>query len=327
MNKKNDIGQVEIFKSERGPQIEVRLDDETVWLSQRQMAEVFDRDSDTVGLHLKNIYKTNELSKESTTEQFSVVQKEGGRQVRRSKLFYNLDAIISVGYRVNSKRGTQFRIWATNTLKQHLVQGYTVNEKRLGELQKTIKLLKRAADSKDLTSDEAQGLFSVLSDYSHALNILDDYDYQRLNAEENGVKATYIITYTEACEAIDHLREKFGGTPLFGKQKDNSFESSISTVNQTFGGKELYSTLEEKAAHLLYFVTKNHSFVDGNKRIAAWLFIWYLKNNNALYSNTGNKRIADNALVALTLMIAQSDPEEMETMIKVVVNLIDSTNQ
>lgn len=263
---KKDIQQIEIYKSKGGPQIDVRLQDETVWLNQYQMEELFETNRTSVLRHIGNIYKTNELSAKATCAKIAQVQKEGGRKVTRQINYYNLDVIIAVGYRVNSKRGTQFRIWATNVLKQHLVKGYTVNEKRLSELQQTIKLLHRATESTELSSDEAKGLLAVLSDYSQALDILDDYDHQRLKTSDANTNVTYTITYNDASKAIEQLKQKFGGSSLFGKKKDDSFQSSIATINQTFDGNELYTSIEEKAAHLLYFVTKNHSFVDGNKR-------------------------------------------------------------
>ncbi len=320
-------GEIVIFESKDGSaQISVKLEKETIWLSQKQMAELFEKDSDTVSLHLKNIYESGELEEKSTTEEYSVVQKEGKREVRRNVRFYNLDAIISVGYRVNSKRGTQFRIWATKILKEHLIKGYSVNEHRLLELKQTIQLLKRTSQGRSLEDDETKGLFSVLSDFTLALDILDDYDHQRLTLDKTQEEVLYVIHYEEAIEAVHMLRKKFGGSSLFGNEKDDSFKSSIATISQTFDGKDLYKSVEEKAANLLYFVVKNHSFSDGNKRIAAWLFIWYLEKNKILYRSDGSKRIENNALVALTLMIAESKPEEKELMVKVVINLINSRN-
>lgn len=302
--------------------VQVKLDKGTVWLSQKEIAILFDKDSDTIGLHLQNIYKTEELTKSSTTEKSSVVQKEGNREVRRTINFYNLDAIISVGYRVNSKKGTQFRIWATNQLKEHLIKGYSINEKRLKQLQQTIQLVKRAS-LQVTNTDEARGLMEVLSDYSRALDILDDYDHQKLSKKTTDKAATFSIDYAEAIKAIEQLREKFGGSILFGNEKDQSFKSSIAVIDQTFDGKELYPSLEEKAANLLYLVVKNHSFTDGNKRIAAWLFVWYLAKNNFLYNEDNSNKIENNTLVALTLMIAESNPAEKETIINVVMNLMN----
>jgi len=325
---------IQIYRLDNGEtEIEVKLDQDTIWLSQKQIAELFDKDSDTIGLHLKNIYSTGELEDFSTTEDYSVVQKEGTRNVRRKIKHYNLDAIISVGYRVNSIRGTQFRIWANKILKEYLIQGYSINERalkrqneKLSELQKTIKILSSAIQSKELTSDESKGLLSIISDYSYALDILDKYDYQSLSINNTSVKEIYRITYTEAIDQINLVRKAYGNSELFGREKDESFKSSISTIYQTFDGEDLYPSIEEKAAHLLYFVTKNHSFTDGNKRIAAFMFLYFLSKNGILYDSYGNKRIADNTLVALTLMIAVSKQEEMDVMIKVIVNLINTRN-
>lgn len=322
------LNDIVIFQSEDGStHLTIKLEKETIWLSQKQMSELFEKDNDTIGLHLKNIYNSGELAEERTTEDYSVVQTEGKRRVKRKVKFYNLDAIISVGYRVNSKRGTQFRIWATNVLKEHLIRGYSVNQNRLKELKQTIQILTRASQTKELENEEAQGLFSVLSDFALALDILDDYDHQRLTHDKTHENVIYEIQYKEAILAVRALKEKFGGSGLFGNEKDESFKSSIAAINQTFDGKDLYKSVEEKAANLLYFVVKNHSFSDGNKRIAAWLFIWYLEKNKLLYRGDGTKRIADNALVALTLMIAESKPEEKDLMIKVVINLINTRNE
>ena len=323
--------QVEIYKSpDNKIQLQVNLEKDTVWLSQKQMAELFDKDPDTIGLHLKNIYGEEELSEKSTTEVFSVVQKEGKRSVSRKIKYYNLDAIISVGYRVNSKRGTQFRQWATQRLKDYLVKGYAINKKRLQEekqhyheLKKAVGLLERVAKTKDLSNNEAQGLLKVLGDFTIALDILDQYDHQQLKIGKSKTKESFRISYKEATKAIKSLKEKFGGSALFGKEKDESFKSSLSAIYQTFDRKEVYPTIEEKAAHLLYFVVKNHSFTDGNKRIAAFLFVWFLERNNLLYFG-GKKVIDDNALVALTLMVAESNPDDKPMMIKVIVNLINN---
>lgn len=313
--------------------VEVRLRDETVWLSQAQMAALFNKDSDTIGLHLKNIYQSGELIEQATTEESSVVRQEGGRQVKRNIKVYNLDAIISVGYRVNSKKGTQFRIWASRVLKQFLVQGYALNEQKLQEQQQKLADLKQAIalssrlfQQKDLTVSESQGILSILEKYSHALTVLDDYDHQRLQVTGIQQAGQRRISYDEAIQQIRLWRkqEKLGG--LFGNEKDDSFKSSLETIYQTFGGKELYPSIEEKAANLLYFIVKNHSFSDGNKRIAAALFVWFLARHDYLLNANGEKRIADNALVAFTLLIAESKPEEKDTMVKVIINLINGNN-
>ena len=322
--------QIEIYQTKDGlTEISVQLQENTIWLSQKQMALLFEKDSDTIGLHLKNIYKTEELLENATTEYFSAVQKEGKRQVKRNIRYYNLDAIISVGYRVNSKRGTQFRIWANKILKDYLVNGYAINEKRLQEkveqfeeLKKIVHLQEKVISEYQLDTDEAKGLIKVINDYTLALEMLDDYDFQRLQIPKKGADELFKIYYAEAREAINQLGKQTHFEGLFGREKDDSFKGSIENIYQTFDGIDLYPTIEEKAAHLLYFVVKNHSFSDGNKRIAAFLFIWFLERNNLLYTKYGLKRIADNTIVALTLMIAESHPEDKDMMIKVVVNII-----
>lgn len=244
---------------------------------------------------------------------------------------YDLDAIISVGYRVKSKRGVAFRIWARKILKEYLIKGYAVNERirkeQIGELRQLVGMLGRTIQNQPLIStDETNALFEVVTDYTYALDTLDNYDYERLSIEKTTKEEPFHATYENAMEAIDGLRVKFGGSALFGNEKDDSFKSSIGQIYQTFGGEELYPSVEEKAAMLLYLVTKNHSFSDGNKRIAATLFLWFLNNNHVLYRADGSKRIADNTLVALTLMIAESRTEEKDVMVKVVVNLINQRN-
>ena len=325
------MNEIEIYKSpDNKIELQVNLENETVWLSQKQMAELFNKDSDTIGLHLKNIYSEQELIEKSTTEFFSVVQTEGKRKVTRNIKYFNLDAIISVGYRVNSKRGTQFRQWATERLKDYLVKGYAINKKRLAEaenrfseLKQAIHLFDKVAKAKEISGSEAQGILKVLSDFTIALDILDQYDHQTLKIKISQSKEVFRISYQEALKAVEGLKKKFGGSALFGNEKDKSFEGSLNGIYQTFDGKDLYPSVEEKAAHLLYFVVKNHSFTDGNKRIAAFLFVWFLDRNNLLYQQ-GSKIIDDNALVALTLLIAESNPNDMNMMIKVIVNLINS---
>lgn len=326
--------EVKIFELEDGmTEVQVKFDNETVWLSQKQMAQLFEKDSDTISLHLKNIFKSGELDEYSTAEESSVVQLEGKRKVRRKIKLYNLDAIISVGYRVNSKRGVQFRIWATKILKEYLIKGYSINEKllikqnrQLKELQESVKILRNIIDSKTLSTDESTGLLKIISDYAYALDVLDKYDYQNLEITNTSGKEAYQLTYEEAMSKIRLAKRTYGKSELFGHEKDKSFQSSIGTIYQTFGGVDLYPSIEEKAANLLYFITKNHSFSDGNKRIAAFLFLYFLDRNRILFDLYGNKRIADNTLVALTLMIAVSKPAEKDTMIKVIVNLINKNN-
>ncbi|CAK0749813.1 death on curing protein [Gammaproteobacteria bacterium] len=314
-------------------QVAVQLRAETIWLSQAQMATLFDKDSDTIGLHLKNIYQSGELDESATTEKSSVVQQEGKRQVKRNINVYNLDAIISVGYRVNSKKGTQFRIWANNILKQYLIQGYALNEEKLKAQQDKLKDLKRALSlsarliqQKDLSNDETRGIFTILENYSHALMVLDNYDHQRLIIESTQDSDYPKIDYEDAIKQIKLWKAKENLSELFGNEKDDSFKSSLATIYQTFAGSELYPSIEEKAANLLYFIVKNHSFSDGNKRIAAAVFVWFLERHNYLYNTDGEKRIADNALVAFTLLIAESKPEEKETIVKVIINLINGKN-
>ncbi len=320
--------QILIYKGEDGnSEFQVKLVDSTIWLSQKQMSELFDKDSDTIGLHLKNIYKSGELEQDSTTEKYSVVRQEGKRDVKRKIKFYNLDAIISVGYRVNSIKGTQFRIWATKVLKEHIEKGYSINEKRLSSLKQSVKLIEAATNSDELSTDETKQIIRVLSDYALGLDILDGYDHQNLEISQINPNTSYRINYADAKYAIEQLRIKFGGGNLFGNEKDDSFKSSISTIDQTFDNVELYPSIEEKAANLLYFVVKNHSFTDGNKRIAAWLFVWYLNKNKHLYSVNGQRKIANNALATLTLMIALSKPEEKDLMTRVIINSINKPNE
>lgn len=326
--------EIKIYQTDDGQtKIDVKFDKETVWLTQKQMAQLFDKDSDTIGLHLKNIYQSGELEGLSTTEESSVVQQEGKRRVNRKIKLYNLDAIISVGYKVNSKRGIQFRIWASKLIKEYLLKGFVVDNKRLiqqnsqlKELQTSVKILADSMKYKQLTNDESIGLLRIISDYAYALDILDQYDYQSLEIKNTSGKELYQLTYDEAITQIKLVKKFHGNSDLFGHEKDQSFQSSLSTIYQTFDGVDLYPSIEEKAANLLYFITKNHSFSDGNKRIAAFLFLLFLERNGVLFNDDGNKRIADNTLVALTLMIAVSRPEEKDTMIKVIVNLINKNN-
>ena len=327
-----DDNKIVIYQTEDGQtQIDVRLENETVWLTQAQMVDLFQTTKQNVSLHVGNVFKEGELEQEATVKEYLTVQKEGKRDVTRQVKYYNLDVIISVGYRVKSKRGTAFRIWARKVLKDYLVKGYAVNERirkeQIGELRQLVGMLGRTIQSQPvLSTDESNALFEVVTDYTYALDTLDNYDYQRLTIQETTQEEPFHATYENAMKEINRLREKFGGSVLFGNEKDDSFKSSIGQIYQTFGGKELYPSVEEKAAMLLYLVTKNHSFSDGNKRIAATLFLWFLNNNRILYHADGSKRIPDNTLVALTLMIAESRTEEKDVMVKVVVNLINRNN-
>jgi len=324
--------QIVIYQTEDGQtQIDVRLENDTVWLTQAQMAELFERTPQNITTHLRNAYREGELDKESTCKEYLQVQTEGKRKVKRSLKYYDLDVIISVGYRVKSKRGTAFRIWARKILKEYLVKGYAVNERirkeQIGELRQLVQVVGRTIQNQELpNTTESQDLLNVVVDYTYALDTLDNYDYERLTIDKTTKQEPFHATYENAMEAINGLREKFGGSALFGNEKDDSFKSSIGQIYQTFGGEELYPSVEEKAAMLLYLVTKNHSFSDGNKRIAATLFLWFLNNNGILYREDGSKRLADNTLVALTLMIAESKTEEKDVMVKVVVNLINQKN-
>ncbi len=322
-----------IYQTEDGQtQIDVRLENETVWLTQAQMAELFETDRTSIVRHINNIYRVDELDRVATCAKIAQVQTEGKRQVTRTVPYFNLDMIISVGYRVNSKRGVKFRQWANRVLKDYLVKGYVVNDRirkeQVGELRQLVGMLGRTIQNQSLLSnDETNALFEVVTNYTYALDTLDNYDYERLTIDKTTKEEPFHATYENAMEAINGLREKFGGSALFGNEKDESFKSSIGQIYQTFGGEELYPSVEEKAAMLLYLVTKNHSFSDGNKRIAATLFLWFLNNNHILYREDGSKRIADNTLVALTLMIAESKTEEKDVMVKVVVNLINQRNE
>lgn len=316
-----------IYQTEDGQtQIDVRLENETVWLSANQMAALFGRDEKTVRKHINNVFSDQEVPKEINTHFLRV------NGVKQPVAYYTLDVIISVGYRVKSKRGVQFRQWANRILKEYIIKGYAVNERirkeQIGELRQLVGMLGRTIQSQPLLStDETNALFEVVTNYTYALDTLDNYDYERLVIEKTTKEEPFHATYENAMLEINRLREKFGGSVLFGNEKDDSFKSSIGQIYQTFGGEELYPSVEEKAAILLYLVTKNHSFSDGNKRIAATLFLWFLNNNHILYREDGSKRIADNTLVALTLMIAESKTEEKDVMVKVVVNLINQRNE
>lgn len=318
--------QLVIYKAPDGTMsIDVTVQNETVWLSQGQMAELFGKDQSVIARHISNVFKEGELEKESNMQILhNTLSKFKPTQV------YSLDVIISVGYRVKSKRGTQFRIWANQVLKQYLLQGYAINERvaarKYDELSQLVKVLGRTIQNQEKLTEDSRSLLDVVVDYTYALDTLDRYDYQELKIEDTTGKEAFHATYENAMEVIRELHEKFGGSTLFGNEKDDSFKSSIGQIYQTFGGVDLYPSVEEKAAMLLYLVTKNHSFSDGNKRIAATLFLWFLNGNGILYNEDGSKRIADNTLVALTLMIAESRTEEKDTMVKVIVNLINKNN-
>ena len=322
----NHSGDIIIYQSEDGnTRINVNLQGETVWLSANQMAILFDRDEKTIRKHINNVFSEGELPKKNNTQKMRV------DDVKQAVAFYTLDVIISVGYRVKSKRGTQFRIWANKVLKEYLVKGFVINDKitrrKYEELSQLVRILGRTISSQpELSNKENLDLINVVTDYTYALDTLDRYDYQKLKIEKTTSENKFIATYDNAILTIQNLKEKFGGSWLFGNEKDDSFKSSIGQIYQTFDGVDLYPSVDEKAAMLLYLVTKNHSFSDGNKRIAATLFLWFMQNNGILYNSDGSKRISNGTLVAITLMIAESRPEEKDIMVKVVVNLINKDN-
>jgi prophage maintenance system killer protein len=324
-------GEIIIYQSEDGhTELNVRLDGDTVWLSQAQIAHLFQTDRTSIVRHINNIYRNGELKKEATCAIFTQVQTEGTRQVRRSLPLYTLDMIISVGYRVNSKQATQFRIWANRVLKEYLVQGYAVRRdlqaEQLEELKRTIAVMSNVLAAKAVTRDEAVGLLRVISDFSYGLDTLDRYDYQQLELSHTTAEERFRATYENAMEALQTLKKEFGASELFAREKDESFRSTMGAIYQTYGGEDLYPSVEEKAANLLYLTVKNHSFSDGNKRIAAFLFLWFMERNGILYREDGSRRVENNTLVALTLMIAESRVEEKDIMTKVVVNLINNRN-
>ena len=315
--------------------IDVLVENDTVWLTQSQMSMLLGKGRTTINEHVKNIFLEGELDEKVSCRKFRHDTPHGaieGKMKTSYTNLYNLDVIISVGYRVKSKHGTEFRIWATQRLKDYIIKGYALNDRikliQYDELKQTVKLLSNVIENKknELSEDEAKGLIKVITDYTYALDTLDRYDYQSLAIDETTEESTFRATYESAMEAIGALRKKIGSSDLFGNEKDQSFDSSINTIYQTFDGKELYPSIEEKAAMLLYLVTKNHSFSDGNKRIAAFLFLWFLQKNGILYKENGQKLIENNTLVALTLMIAESRTEEKEMIVKVVVNLINKNN-
>ena len=331
MSRIDSKGEIVIYKSPEGDtQINVKLTKKTVWLTQSQISSLFNSERSVITKHIRNVCNSGELVKKSVCAKFAHTASDGKTYQTN---FYNLDMIISIGYRVNSKRGTQFRIWANKVLKDYLVQGYALNEKRLKEqtgkvkeLEKSLEVFKRAADNYQLKQDEFTDITKVISDYTYALDILDQYDHKKLKVNKVEKKEKYKINYEDSVELINNLRKKFGGSSLFGITKDESFRSTLGTIYQTFDKKELYPSLDEKASMLLYLAIKNHSFIDGNKRIGAALFLMFLNKNKYLYKADGEKRIADNALVALCLLVAESNPREKDTIIKVIINLINKNN-
>ncbi len=333
-NGKYDDSSTLTYTSKDGSvELEVKFKDETVWLNRSQMAVLFGRDYKTIAKHINNALK-EELEGELVVAKFATPKNYGrieGYIQSQEIEYYNLDMIMSVGFRVKSRGGVEFRKWAKDILKQYVIKGYAINKRQLdhyNELKDVVKLMSRALQLQEKVNDvEYSGIVNVIGDYVYALDTLDRYDYQQLSIERTTKDEPFRATYENAMEAISVLKEKFGGSALFANEKDDSFKSSIGQIYQTFGGIDLYPSVEEKAAMLLYLVIKNHSFSDGNKRIAAMLFIWFMEKNGILYAEDGGKRIADNTLVALTLMIAESRVEEKDTMVKLVVNLINKENQ
>lgn len=324
-----------IYEDEKNAiQLEVRMAGEMIWLNRQQLATLFGRDYKTISKHINNALK-EELADEVVVAKFANTTQHGaieGKTQTHEKEYFNLEMVTSVGYRVKSKRGVQFRKWANRVLKEYLIKGFVVNDRirkeQIGELRQLVQVASRAISNQEIPQTvESQDLLNVVVDYTYALDTLDNYDYERLTIDKTTKQELFHATYENAMEEIERLRDKFGGSTLFGNEKDDSFKSSIGQIYQTFGGDELYPSVEEKAAMLLYLVTKNHSFSDGNKRIAATLFLWFLNNNGILYREDGSKRLADNTLVALTLMIAESKTEEKDVMVKVVVNLINQRNE
>ena len=330
--KPSEQNDILLYQAEDGKTcLEVHLDHETVWLTQAQLADLFDVKVPAISKHVRNIFNAGELDAEATVSKMERVRREGRREVRRIEVAYSLDMIISIGYRVNSAKATRFRIWATQVLKDHLVKGYTLNEQRLRderakfkEMQRTVELLSRTLANQELVTETGREVLQVITDYAYALATLDRYDHGTLAFEATSGPAAFVLEYAEAIGIVQSMKDDFDG--LFGQEKDQGFQSALGAVYQTFDGNDLYPSIEEKAANLFYFIVKNHAFSDGNKRIAAAVFIYFLARNGILYRADGSKRLADNALVALTLLIAESKPEEKDTLVKVVVNLINRSN-
>ena len=327
---KEQQSSIEIYQAEDGQtQVDVRFEQDTFWLSQKQMADLFEKDTDTIGLHLKNIYKEGELDEFSTTEDSSVVQREGKRQVKRKTRLYSLDAIISVGYRVNSKKGTQFRIWATQRLREYLVQGYSINQRRFDqnadELQQALALIRKAAKSPELSTDSGRGLVEIISRYTQTFLWLQRYDEGLLN-EPSGQVGGQLPSPDEATQAIQELKQSLiargESTDLFAQLREDGLASILGNLDQTAFGEPAYPTIESKAAHLLYFMVKNHPFTDGNKRSGAFLFVDFLHRNGRLMNSKGETIINDTGLAALTLLVAESDPKQKDILIRLIMNML-----
>ena len=321
------MSKIEIYKLQNGlTAIDVTFDKDTIWLSQIQIALLFNSDRSSIAKHLINIFNSGELQENQTCAKIAQVQLEGKKEIKRNILHYNLDAIISVGYRVNSIQGTQFRQWATQRLKEHLVNGYSINQQRLEQLQKTIEIIQNTGNDEQLNINEAKGLLEIIKNYTQSFVLLNQFDSNSLKDLGLNDNIIYEINYEEASEAVTklklHLVEKKEATNLFGNQKDNSFKGILGNILQSFDGQYLYPTIEEQASHLLYFIIKNHPFSDGNKRIGAFMFVWFLEKNKHHFKKNGEYKINDNALVAIALLVAQSNPNDKEILIKLIINLI-----
>ena len=324
-------GEILIYKSKEGPKLEVRLEEETIWLTLNQIASLFDVQKAAISKHIKNIFNSGELDLDSTVSKMETVQIEGNRRIKRILTYFNLDMIISIGYRVNSQKATQFRIWATKTLKEHLIKGYTINEKRLLQTQSHLKELQETISSlqdkskNELLAGQEQEILNLLTNYSKTLSLLEQYDKEKLSLIKK-TKGNFVLKYEDAIQVIDKIKKelvaKKEASDLFGKENSNRFKGILDSIYQTFDKKELYPSLEVKAAHLLYFIIKDHPFVDGNKRIASFLFVYFLDKNSFLYRKTGEKKINDNALTTLALLIAISDSKDKDRIIKIITNII-----
>jgi len=325
-----------LYTDEQGHvSLEVNLEKETVWLSQKQMSELFDKNVKTINEHIGNVFKEGELEENSTIRNFRIVQIEGQREVERDIAFYNLDVIISVGYRIKSKRGTQFRIWASKILKEYLIKGYAINQQRLSkqglnELTATMELVRKSIETKELSSNEAKGLLDIINNYAKTWALLQGYDSDKLDALQGTCEERFVLNYDEAKHAISEIKKdlmsKGDATELFGNEKAGEFKGALLNIYQTFGGVDLLPSIEEKAANLLYYVIKDHAFSDGNKRIGSFLFILFLHKNGIAYKSNSEPKINDNALVSLALLVASSEPSQKELMVKLIVNILSETD-
>ncbi len=312
-------------------QLEAKLVDETIWLSQGEMASLFDVKLPAISKHITNIYEEGELEKKATLSKMETVRKEGKRTVKRTVEYFNLDMIVSIGYRVNSKRATQFRIWATNVLKQHLTKGYTLNPHQLPaakmqELKSAVTLIKKAMEKKELSGDEASGLLKIITDYADTWLLLDQFDRAEIESPAKHRTTKYTLQYDEAMHIIGALKKNLlrqkQATEIFGQERGDALKRILGAIEQTFDGEHLYESIEQKASHLLYFLTKDHPFVDGNKRIAAFLFIVYLTKTHYFTGWNGERKFNDTALTALVLLIAESNPKEKDLIIKLIMHFV-----